>query len=207
MEYTFHLNPSRVFGTFTKDKYDQIQDEQNCDFKRCWEKIHPDIGLIYLCGNHNVGNRLTPSSVQNFKNAFGDDYLDFWYNRTCNVVLNNILFSNPTGEPDLFESQIRWLEGRLDYVSKHGASQLFVFGNHSWFLYHEDEDSQDLDGTSASPPKWYPPEGTQGFPDSYFHINKTYRQVALDLFRQYGVDACFVEHFHQNLISRTEWGM
>lgn len=31
--------------------------------------------------------------------------------------------------------------------------------------------------------------------------------MAMALFRKYGVTACFSGHFHQNVVSKTSWGM
>ncbi len=31
--------------------------------------------------------------------------------------------------------------------------------------------------------------------------------MALDLFRKYGVNAAFTGHFHQNVITKSSWGM
>ena len=234
MEHTFHVGESKSpedraeqssssSSAFTsKQECDRIQDRQNLDFQRCWVELHPDISLVCLCGNHDIGNRPTPSSIRRYTEAFGDDYLAFWVNGTYNVVLNNVLFNDPTGAVELYESQLRWLEERLIYACRHRAASIFVFAHHPWFLYHEDEDEKDLTGSVAFPREWDKPptpdgkgndlveqeaNKREGFPDYYFHIKKKYRREALALFRSYKVDACFVGHFHQNLISTTEWGM
>jgi hypothetical protein len=98
---------------------------------------------------------------------------------------------------------------------KSNHSLVTVFGHHPWFLYDEEEDPETLVGASPYPEEWLslPAEENSnnisgpGFPDSYFSMPKRYRAEALDLFRQYNVDACFSGHFHQNLVSKTRWGM
>jgi hypothetical protein len=90
-----------------------------------------------------------------------------------------------------------------------------VFAHHPWFLYDEDEDPEALTGASPYPEEWListsptsvNSNNTQSFPDSYFSMPKRYRCQALELFKAYNVDACFSGHFHQNLISKTRWGM
>ena len=45
------------------------------------------------------------------------------------------------------------------------------------------------------------------FADYYFTVPIEYRKIALDLFKKYDVKACFSGHFHQNVITKTSWGM
>ena len=50
------------------------------------------------------------------------------------------------------------------------------------------------------------PQGAK-FSDYYFNIPLETRKLALDLFREYGVKACFSGHFHQNVVTKASWGM
>ena len=52
----------------------------------------------------------------------------FWVNGSFNICLNNCLFSNPTGAPDLFKEQVAWLEERLIYGRENNATHIFVYG-------------------------------------------------------------------------------
>jgi hypothetical protein len=178
-------------------------------------RLHPDIALVCLCGNHDVGNRPTPRSIARFRSAFGDEYLAFWSNGSYNIVLNNVLFVDRSGAERIFNTQLRWLENRLQYAKEHQAANIFVFAHHPWFLYDEKEDPEELTGSSPYPKEWLASEegestavdATSSFPDSYFSMPKKSRTQALELFRQYNVKACFSGHFHQNLVSKTRWGM
>jgi len=129
-------------------------------------------------------------------------------------VLNNVLFVDPSGAQRIFNTQLRWLENRLEYARDHQAKNIFVFAHHPWFLYDEEEDPESLTGYSPYPEEWLPlgEDGKpipskESFPDSYFSMPRQYRAQALELFQQYGVTACFSGHFHQNLVSKTRWGM
>jgi len=205
MEFSFYAKPG---SQFTKEQCDKIQDQQNNDFKRVWSQLDPVIPIVCVCGNHDIGNTPTKSSIDKFRSAFGDEYLAFWTNGTYNIVLNNVLFSDPTGAPDMFQEQLDWLRHRLQYATSHGATHIFVFAHHPWFLYNENEVASDLNGLCPFPLEWGPPPpNLKGFPDNYFHIPKEYRDIALDLFREYNVDACFSGHFHQNVVSKSSWGM
>jgi hypothetical protein len=202
MEWTFYKNS---IASFSKEDCDRIQDQQNQDFKETWALLHDSIPLICLCGNHDVGNRPTKTSIQKFKSFFGDDYLAFWTNGSYNIVLNSVLFSNPDDAMELYDEQLTWLESRLIYAKNHSANHIFVFGHHPWFLYSEDEEPEDLTGGCPYPKEWG--KSDQVFSDLYFPVPKYQRQVAMRLFHKYGVSACFSGHFHQNLVSKSKFGM
>jgi hypothetical protein len=205
MEYTFEAKKGDKSNFTSQEDCDAIQDQQNVDFKRIWSNIDPQIALVCLCGNHDVGNRPTPRSISRFRDAFGDEYLAFWTNGSYNIVLNNVLYVDPSGAEDMFNTQHQWLENCLQYANDEHATNIFVFAHHPWFLYDEFENPADLLGYSPYPDEWQPNDGT--FPDSYFSMNLVHREKALELFRRYNVTACFSGHFHQNLISKTSWGM
>jgi len=198
MEHTFYANnpKSKALKNYTKEECGRIQDKQNDDFKNVWSKVHPDIALVCICGNHDIGNRPTPESITRFTNAFGDEYLAFWANGTYNIVLNNVLFMNSEGAREIYDEQLKWLKDQLVYANDHCASQIFVFAHHPWFLYDDEETSNDLinrGGASALPKEWDDGNGRTGnsaFLDVYFGIPKESRMVALDLFRKHNVSAC-----------------
>jgi serine/threonine-protein phosphatase CPPED1 len=197
MEATFWKNQQNVF---TKEQCDEIQEQQRKDFQKTWSALHEDIALVCLCGNHDIGNRPTPSSIDSFKEHFGDDYLAFWSTQhSYNIVVNSTLFSNPTGAQDLYQQQLEWLEQRLQYADSQKATSIFVFGHHPWFLYTETEGADSMTGVSAYK-QWT-------FPDHYFHIPKEQRMPVMDLFQKYHVTAAFSGHFHQNMVSEASFGM
>jgi len=205
MEYTFYNYPD---SKFTKEQCDDIQDKQNRDWQRVWSQLDDDIPLLCLCGNHDIGNRPTKASIDRFKSAFGDDYLAFWTNGSYNIILNSCLFSDPSGAPEEYAEQLHWLEERLRYARAHEADHIFIFSHHPWFLYDENESRNDLKGIIPFPKEWGGDGDKQkGFSDSHFPIDLPYRKIALRLFKEYGVSACFSGHFHQNLLSKTSWGM
>jgi hypothetical protein len=184
---------------YTTQECDDIQEAQNKDFVKIWDTLHPDIALVCLCGNHDVGNRPDRTSIDRFMAEFGDDYLAFWAQNTYNIVLNTSLFNDPTAAPDLYQQQLVWLEARLVYATNHKASHIFLFGHHPWFLYQDDETAEDMTGGT--------PYLDSSVPDSYFHIPIAYRRRVMELFRQHKVSAAFSGHFHQNLVSKSSFGM
>lgn len=196
---------------WTNEECDEIQDAQNRDFMMIWSKLHPDIALVCVCGNHDVGNRPNAATIQRFTNTFGSDYLAFWANGTYNIVLNTNLFSDPTDAPDLYQQQLTWLQERLEYSSTNHATHIFLYGHHPWLLHRDDEDeTKDLPGVSRLPEEWLDdddPSSKQTIHDGYFVIPRKYRQQVLHLCQEYKVAAIFSGHFHQNWIAYTSFGM
>jgi len=184
---------------------DAIFEQQMKDWKEVWSNLDDDIALVCVCGNHDVGNRPTAQSIQKWSSSFGDDYLAFWANGTYHIALNNCLFYDPRNALDLFEEQVQWLESRLQYANSKGAKHIFVYSHFPWFLSHENETDEEMLGSSFAPEGWGP-DGTK-FSDFYFHIPIERRQIAMKLFKEYGVTACFSGHFHQNLEAKSSWGM
>ena len=204
MEYSFYQKQD---SEFTKEQCDKIQDKQNKDFQSVWSELDDSIALVCICGNHDVGNRPTPESIERFRSAFGDEYLAFWSNGCYNIILNNVIFTDPSGAIEMFYEQLDWLENRLKYANDHKADQIFVFCHHPWFLYNDDEEDEDLTGMIPFPSEWSDEPATGGFPEKYFGMQRKYRDIALGLFKKYGVKASFSGHFHQNVISKSSWGM
>ena len=212
MEESLYNRSSGALAKWDKDSCDRVKEQQVQDVKNIFNEIHPDIALICVCGNHDIGNRPTPETISQFQKDFGDEYLAFWTNGTYNIILNNVLFNNPDGAMDIFEDQLKWLEDRLKYANKFHAAQIFVYAHHPWFLYHEDEEDPELKGGIPVPSEWIENEGydelkNMVMSDAYFHVPKIQRKIALDLFRQYNVTACFCGHYHQNVVKKTSWGM
>ena len=198
MEYSFYVNKND--STFTKEECESIQEQQRLDFREIWSELHPDIALVCVCGNHDVGNRPTKASIESFVKYFGDDYFEFWStSQSYNIVLNTSLFSDPSDAQDLYGIQLDWLKERLKYARSKQATSIFVFGHHPWFMYDENEEEQNLTSYSIY-------KGRE-VPDSYFPIPKTNRMEAMKLFEEYGVKAAFAGHFHQNLVSEASFGM
>jgi len=184
---------------------EEIFEQQIRDWKEVWSHLDHDIGLVCLCGNHDVGNKPTAASINKWTSAFGNDYLAFWVNGTYNIGLNNCLFADPSLARDLYDEQLKWLEERLEYASARKASQIFVYSHYPWFIKDENEEPLTMDSVSLPPDGWGGKD--KEFLNSYFNIPIENRKKVLSLFETHNVTACFSGHFHQNVVSKTSWGM
>ena len=58
--------------------------------------IDPDIPLLCVCGNHDVGNAPNKVTIDRYTSDFGDDYFGFWVGGIKGLVLNSNLMFNPS---------------------------------------------------------------------------------------------------------------
>jgi serine/threonine-protein phosphatase CPPED1 len=196
------MEPSLYSKKFSHDQCLQIQSQQYDDFQQVWAELDPTIPLLCLCGNHDVGNIPTMESIQRYVSRFGDDYFAFWHQKTYCICLNTNLYNDPSQTESLYTQQHQWLESCLESVQEMKPDQIFLFGHHPWFLVHEEETDEEITGQNT-----LPNQPTQRVPDSYFHIPLHWRKDVMRMCREYKVTACFAGHYHQNLITRSSWGM
>lgn len=181
----------------------ETQRKQFSDFQSTWRRLDPLIPLVCLCGNHDVGNQPTKDSINAYKSFFGDDFFAFWCNGCYFVCVNSNIYFDSTKAEDLYAEQHAWLKDRLAYARESNARKIFLCSHHPWFLFQDTELPADLTGINK-----FNARGEEHLvPDSYFSIPPEPRVQVLSLCREYGVDACFSGHYHQNLVSKTSWGM
>lgn len=147
--------------------------EQVREFQRIARQIDPSIPLVCVCGNHDVGNRPTATTLATYRREFGDDWFSFQVGGTYGIVLNSSLYSDPTGAPEEYDRQHAWFQQELNRARASGAKHIFVFQHHSWFLAKPDE------------------------PDQYFNIPTARRAPVLELLRKAKVRAVFAGHYHR----------
>lgn len=147
--------------------------DQVREFKRIARQIDPSIPLVCVCGNHDVGNRPSATTLTTYRREFGDDWFSFQVGGTYGIVLNSSLYYDPSGAPEEQERQHAWFQQELERAQASGAKHLFVFQHHPWFLAKPDE------------------------PDQYFNIPTARRAPVLELLRKAKVRAVFAGHYHR----------
>lgn len=65
------------------------KEEQERDLKAALKGTDPSIPLVFVSGNHDLGNTPTPSSVEQYCNSWGDDYFSFWVNHRSNAYISS----------------------------------------------------------------------------------------------------------------------
>ncbi len=89
------------------------QADQVKDFKNIFSQVHPDIHLMCTCGNHDVGDRPTPRTIQMYNQRFGDDYYTFWCRGVQVIVLNSQLIKTRDSCPEATAKQEAWLTEQI----------------------------------------------------------------------------------------------
>ncbi|XP_055789176.1 serine/threonine-protein phosphatase CPPED1-like isoform X2 [Salvelinus fontinalis] len=155
----------------------QYREGQERDLKVALRGTDPSIPLVFVSGNHDLGNTPTPETVAQFCNAWGDDYFSFWVGGVLCLVLNSQLFFDASACPDLRDAQEAWLEGQLQRASQGPGvtpKHVLVFQHIPLYLKTPDEE------------------------DDYFNLQTATRQSLLGRFKRAGVKAVFSGHYHRN---------
>ncbi|XP_041829871.1 serine/threonine-protein phosphatase CPPED1 isoform X3 [Melanotaenia boesemani] len=99
-----------------------FREGQERDLKAALKGTDPSIPLVFVSGNHDLGNTPTPSTVEQYCRAWGDDYFSFWVGGVLCLVLNSQLFYDASACPQLKEAQETWLEAQLSEASSSSSS-------------------------------------------------------------------------------------
>lgn len=149
-----------------------IRRRQIVDFKRIFDKLDPSIPLVCVCGNHDIGDRPTESSVEEYRSDFGNDYFYFTTNDVLFIVINSQFYQNRELVQNYAAEQDLWLESILEKCKLFKYS--IVFEHIPWFLQQFDEE------------------------DDYFNIRKDVRLKWLRKFYEAGVTKIMCGHYHRN---------
>lgn len=151
-----------------------FREEQVKDLKEALRGSDPDIPLVFVSGNHDLGNTPTPESIEQFCRDWGDDYFSFWVGGVLCMVLNSQFFFDSSGCPELMEAHEVWLESQLQRATQTPSRHVLVFQHIPLFLNKPDEE------------------------DDYFNLQKGIRERLIQRFKQAGVKAVFSGHYHRN---------
>lgn len=150
----------------------ELRQPQITDFKRLFSKLTPDIPLVCVCGNHDIGNEPTMDSLLAYKREFGDDYFYFVKRGVLFIVLNSQFYKHRANLEDYAREQDVWLEKILARCKEFKYS--IVFEHIPWFLHKPDEE------------------------DDYFNVDRETRLQWLNKFHKAGVNKIMCGHYHRN---------
>eukprot|EP01125_Pyxidicula_operculata_P012254 TRINITY_DN4020_c0_g1_i1.p1 TRINITY_DN4020_c0_g1~~TRINITY_DN4020_c0_g1_i1.p1 ORF type:complete len:310 (-),score=68.60 TRINITY_DN4020_c0_g1_i1:200-1129(-) len=173
-----------------------LREVQIKDFKNIWKNIK--VPLVCVCGNHDVGNSPTSSTIERYRNDFGDDYFSFWAGGVKCIVLNSSAIHSSQHVKEYNQEQLNWLKTELEDALNSSAVHTYVFLHHPLFLESESE-GEDLGKLS-----WVQNGQTYSVEKSYFHIKLDQRIELLEIFKNYNVKYVFSGHFHKNNIAHSE---
>uniref|UniRef100_A0A8C5WKL3 Serine/threonine-protein phosphatase CPPED1 n=1 Tax=Leptobrachium leishanense TaxID=445787 RepID=A0A8C5WKL3_9ANUR len=148
--------------------------DQERDLKTVLQKTDQDIPLVFVSGNHDIGNSPTPETIKAYCSNWGDDYFSFWVGGVLFLVLNSQFFFDSSECTELKEYQDRWLADQLAVAEKRKCKHAIVFQHIPFFIQNPDEEN------------------------NYFNIEKNLRQELLETFHKAGIKAVFSGHYHRN---------
>lgn len=147
--------------------------KQVVDFKRVFSKLDPNIPLICVCGNHDIGEQPTTGTVRQYRKTFGDDYFHFVTNGVLFIVINSQFYKHRANVVDYAEEQDKWIEQMISKAKDYKYA--FVFQHIPWFLQQPDED------------------------DDWANVHKENGRLEwLERFRKAGVNKIMCGHYHRN---------
>jgi len=150
--------------------HNQKSEEQIAEFKRIASKKDTDIPVYYTPGNHDVGQIPDKESLKKYKKNYGSDKFSFKHKGVSFIGFNTSYIKAKQSKQE--EKQFKWLTKKLK--QNKDANHIILFCHYPFFNKTIDE------------------------PEAYSNIGIEYREKYLQLFDNYGVDAIFNGHYHNN---------
>jgi len=169
------VNPE--FVVITGDLVNDKSNKSQWDeFRRITSMINPEIRVWITPGNHDIGQEPQKNDIDYYKSMFGYDRFSFEFGKCRFIGFNSCLIK--AGTPGLEDEQFEWLKKELAAAS--GDVQIMLFCHYPFFISDANE------------------------PENYSNIAPEKRRKYLSLFSEYGVDAVFSGHLHNNAAGKFE---
>eukprot|EP00924_Labyrinthula_sp_SR-Ha-C_P002604 maker-scaffold_13-snap-gene-1.48-mRNA-1 protein AED:0.04 eAED:0.04 QI:127/1/1/1/0.71/0.62/8/896/313 len=142
------------------------------DFKKIFAELDPEIKMVCVSGNHDVGNSPTKESIEVYRKHFGKDFYAFDINEDRYVIINTQYYKNDVDVKNFSEEHDAFVAREFD---KDGTARRHttVFGHIPPFVYSPDE------------------------PSAYFVLEQNLRKELLKKAVQGGIKNWFSGHFHR----------
>lgn len=75
---TSDANPANNSPDLFLHAGNEFREGQERDLKAALSGTDPSIPLVFVSGNHDLGNTPTPKTIEDYCKAWGDDYFSFW---------------------------------------------------------------------------------------------------------------------------------
>lgn len=75
-----------------------------------FKSLDPEIKLVCVCGNHDIGDVPTPEAAKIYRTQFGQDYFSFCYGGVQFVILNSQYFKCPDVMRDETNKQSEFID-------------------------------------------------------------------------------------------------
>ena len=163
-----------VCGDLIHDADNELQVRE---IKSITAKLHPEIQIRWVSGNHDVGSTPTKDSLERYRNRFGEDNYSFIHKGCSFIVINSSVCFDPSNVQDEWDSLIAFLKRALQNAFDNNSRHILLFMHHPLFLTD--------------------PEEVEDIP--FVMIPKDRRRIIMDLLLSYDVSAVFAGHWHRNV--------
>ncbi|CAM9607344.1 unnamed protein product, partial [Heterosigma akashiwo] len=170
---------------------DTYHEAQLKDIRAITAKISDSIPVLFMPGNHDVGDVPSEETTQRYQASFGANYYVFWFGGVLNIVLDSTLFMRPEDQEDdpRLQPMLDWLEEQLE-TNKYSAQHVLVFLHHPIYAASPEEPDRFVEEAvrhvvGARPVAWSLP--------------RRHRPRLLRLLADPAVKGVFAGHTHRNL--------
>ena len=140
------------------------------EFKRITSRIKTSIPVWFIPGNHDIGQSPLQNDIDKFTSDYGHDRFSFMHKNCLFIGLNSCLIKANT--PGLEQIQFEWLRKELSKAGK--VNHIILFSHYPFFINGYDE------------------------PETYSNLPVEARNRYLGLLEEFGADAVFAGHLHNN---------
>ncbi|KAL7979162.1 hypothetical protein Chor_015186 [Crotalus horridus] len=135
-----HGMPAAQAGVESLLCFPLAREAQIRDLRNVLKDLRSDIPLVFVSGNHDLGNTPTPETVSDYCQQWGDDYFSFWVGGVFFLVLNSQLYFDASQCSELKAVQDAWLEQQLAVAGKKQCRHAIVFQHIPFFVNEPEED-------------------------------------------------------------------
>lgn len=169
---------------------EELQNAQYEDLKQDLKQLNNETNLYVLCGNHDIKDTPTKTTIEHFEKIWGNSYYSFMHNHCCFIILNSAVFYDSSKVPEFAQRQIEWLEETLKKAEDQKVKHKFVFMHHP-LAYDDINEEEDIGSVYLDKINFY-------IQKNRFHIKKKERLVIYELMKKYNVKYLFCAHMHFN---------
>lgn len=163
------------FVVITGDFVNNSKSEEQIEaYKRMIEKIDSSVKVFMIPGNHDIG-KVSQTAIENYKRNYGETHFSFLHADCAFIGIDSNIIKEEDKERE--EVQFQWLKNELQKAKT--ARFKFVFTHCSIFLKRMDE------------------------PVNYSNFPLSMREKYVNLFLEYGVNAVFAGHLHNNAYGKV----
>jgi len=118
------LTPFRDGGNLAADRFTapELWKRQNEDFFEIMSGLC--VPLLCIPGNHDVGDRPTPATIDAYRGLYGSDHYGFWCQGLRGICLNSMLMKDGGDAEEAHDQQEEWLKVRVSFPKPHGSQWL-----------------------------------------------------------------------------------